>query len=576
VESRAWWLGGVAVGLGVIALSQPWTGFNSPDSEFYASFALYGADIADRAVEPAYYWTRLGYIAPVRALVSILGPWWGFGLWRALLIIMIVAAVMIVARKTGRSLVLATGLALFVGLNTVVLAYVGNTYLSGTIIAVTFLLLSLGVSYLSVSGARETELDGRPRWTIAAGSGLLLGWLLMLNPYALTLGLGMWLSIRFLVVWAVPTRRWQRLGIDALAGLTGTLVGFGVFWLAGLVIFPGRDWWGTYLEWNTRLDYTDFIGDATTWQRDTALIVVVLAIVASLVATVGHRRNWWAWAALVISVTNVLVTVVLMAVMPGPWLEAPHYVALLWPGALLSLALVFISLSPGHSEGRASYPWVYAAGIAITVPLIMWAGRFDGVLPLGVAWAIAGILVLALGLVAWLVRGRWNAVVAGALVVVMGAVFVSAQVWQNGRGLLGIYSQYPFRSAFVDFQFDDQFASRMDIQKWLLARTTRDDSIAIWADPAGLGREVAAMQMWGDYNLSTQEAQLSRETTTRLEQMRPTAVAMYAPDREQIEGFYASLPPWSLPSDLECTAAPYLGVGSGEIVACLTRLTWVG
>jgi hypothetical protein len=51
---------------------------------------------------------------------------------------------------------------------------------------------------------------------------------------------------------------------------------------------------------------------------------------------------------------------------------------------------------------------------------------------------------------------------------------------------------------------------------------------------------------------------------------------MYAPDRAQIDAFYASLPPWSLPSDVECASAPYLGVGTGEIVACITRLTWVG
>jgi hypothetical protein len=84
------------------------------------------------------------------------------------------------------------------------------------------------------------------------------------------------------------------------------------------------------------------------------------------------------------------------------------------------------------------------------------------------------------------------------------------------------------------------------------------------------------MQMWGDYNLVTPEATLTRDTTTRLEEMRPSVIAMYAPDRAQIDAFYASLPPWSLPSDVECASAPYLGVGTGQVVACITRLTWVG
>jgi hypothetical protein len=33
---------------------------------------------------------------------------------------------------------------------------------------------------------------------------------------------------------------------------------------------------------------------------------------------------------------------------------------------------------------------------------------------------------------------------------------------------------------------------------------------------------------------------------------------------------------WALPSELECTTEPYLGIGTGEVVACITRLTWVG
>lgn len=560
----------------IVLMTQTWTGFNSPDSEFYASLALYGSDVTDRAVEPGYYWTRLGYIAPVRVLVTTLGPWWGFGIWRVLLIVMIVAAVMAAVRIAGRSLQLAIALTAFVGLNTVVVAYLGNTYLTGTILALTFLLLALGVSYLGSAASRGVGPWGTPRWATAALSGALLGWLVMVNPYGFLLGAGMWGALRLVALWKIHTERARRLGVDAIALVSGGALGFGVFWLAGMVIFPGRSWWDTYVEWNARLDYVQFIGDATTWQRDTALIVVVVSVLASVIATVAQPRHRWAWAALAISVSNVVMTALIMAVMPGPWLEAPHYVALLWPGALMALTLTFTSLFPGTRSRRALYPGVLVAGIAVTVPSLVWAGRFDGVVSLSVAWGAAAVVVVALVVVAFAVRSRWNIGIAIALLIVMGAVFVSAQFWQNGRGLLGIYGQYPFRTAFVDFQHDDQFASRMKIQEWLLKRTQHSDSIAIWTDSDGLGREVAAMQIWGDYNLVTPEATLNRDTTSRLEDMRPSVIAMYAPDHTQIETLYSSLPPWSLPTDLECTTAPYLGVGTGEIVACLTRLTWIG
>ncbi len=104
--------------------SRHWAGFNSPDSEFYASLAIFGSEVTDRALEPAYYWTRLGFIAPVRALVTVLGPWHGFMLWRFLLIALFVASLYWLVRQSS-SQGLAAMVALFAALNTMLLSYVG-------------------------------------------------------------------------------------------------------------------------------------------------------------------------------------------------------------------------------------------------------------------------------------------------------------------------------------------------------------------------------------------------------------------------------------------------------------------
>lgn len=560
----------------VALVSQRWTGFTSPDSEFYASYALFGSAVADRAIEPAYTWTRLGYIAPVRGLTAVFGTWVGFEIWRVILLAMIVGSTYAIAHMAGRSRWLGSLLALAVGLNTVVLAFAGNTYLTGTIIAVTFVLIAIAVSQLGSAARRGLGIAGLPRWTTAFVSGLLAGWLIMLNPYAFLLGTGLWISVRTVVLIRLSEKRWRLLGIDAVAAAVGAVISFTGFWLAGLAIFPGRSWWDTYLEWNDRLDYTVFIGDATTWQRDTALLVVVLALVASIIAVIAQPRHRWAWAALALSTANIAITAVLMVVLTGPWLESPTYVAKLWPGALLSLVLVFVSMSPGTHEGKKLFDRWTAVAIAVSVPALMWSGRFDGVLPLSTAWILFAGLAALIGVLGWRVRGSWNAGVALLLLGSLGATFVAAQFLQNGRGLLGIYGQYPFRSAFVDFSFEDQMATKVAVQRWLLDNTQETDQIAIWTDPARLTADAAGMQLWGGFNLVTPDATLNRETTGRLEELRPSVVAMYAPDRAQIDDFYASLPPWSLPSEPECTTGPYLGVGTGEVVLCLTRLTWVG
>jgi hypothetical protein len=370
--------------------------------------------------------------------------------------------------------------------------------------------------------------------------------------------------------------RWKRLTVDVLAGSTGFALAFSAFLVAGAFIFPGSNWLATYLEWNSRLDYTVFIGDATTWQRDSALIVVVIAVIAAAIATISQPRHRWAWAALAVSLANIVVTIAMMVVFTGPWLETPTYVAKLWPAALMALVLVFTSMSPGTHEGKQLWQGVTIGGTAIAVPLLLWVGRFDGTLDYRIAWIVALAVMVLVVVTAWYVRGRWNVIAAIVLTLAMAATFVGAQLLQNGRGLLGSYGQYPFRSAFVDFSYGDQMAAKIAVQEWLLANTTREDTIMIWTDPQRLTADVAAMQLWGGDNLVSIDAALSRPDAERLELIKPSVIAMYAPDREQIHAFMAGLPPWSLPTEPACTSVPYLGVGTGEAIACITRLTWIG
>jgi len=565
-----------AIAAGISVASQSWSGFNSPDSEFYASLALFGSDVTDRAFEPAYTWTRLGYIAPARALVTVFGPWVGFEVWRCLLITLIVGSTYAAGTITGRSRVLAGSLSIFVGLNTVVLAFVGNTYLTGSAIAVMFALITVSLSFLGSHGSHGRGLLGTPRWTTGVLSGLLAGWLVMINPYAFILGGAIWGGVRITSLVLLRDDRIRRLTTDGVAGLAGAALSVAAFLAAGRSIFPGLNWWTTYLEWNSRLDYTVFIIDANTWQRDSALLIVVASVVISLVTVIVYPARRWAWAAITIGATNVTVTAILMISFTGPWLEAPTYIAKLWPASLISLALAFFTIAPGTRESRSSYRIVIVLGAMVTIPALLWSGRFDGTLSRAGAWLLASLMtVLVIGML-FLARRAWNRWVAVALSAAMLVTFVSAQILQNGRGLLGGYGQYPFRSAFVDFNYREQMESKINVQRWLIARTSPDDTIALWTDPQFLTADVAAMQLWGGYNIFTRDAELNRETTMRLEEIRPSVVALYAPDKTHIDTLYETLPPWALPSESECTQQPYLGVGTGEVGACLTRLTWVG
>ncbi|CAB4961521.1 MAG: hypothetical protein F2840_11110 [Actinobacteria bacterium] len=552
---------GISVFSAFLSGSRQWAGFNSPDSEFYASLALFGSDVTDRAIEPAYTWTRLGYIAPVRLLVTAGDPWVGFALWRFLLILVIVGSTYLLVKQASNR-VLAIGVALFASLNTMVLSYVGNPYLTGAIMAATTLFLALA-AWCNLG-------ESRARWLPGALSGVVAGWLVMLNPYALFLALSMWLAVRAVGLFTDHEQRLRRLLVDAGAAAVGFAVSIAGFLAAGAVIFPGRSWLGTYLDWNGRLDYASFISDPNIWTRDVTLFVPAAALIISLIALAATRANRWSLIASAIAGMNILFTWGYLLLVPGPWLEAPHYTAKLWPGALVSIGLAFAAIVGDRRLGPIAYLPIIAG-----VPLVLWAGRWEAQVTLNQGLLITGGFLLAFVLAAIAARGPSDALAA---LVVMGALVLiatGAQILQNGRGQLGIYGQYPFRAAYVDFNGELLMRAKVKAEEWVLEHTERTDRIAIWTDPDRAMSAVAAMQLWGKYNLITGNGELSREEVKALEILKPTAIAMYAPKREQIDTFWASLPAWALPTTPECTTVTYLGVGEPEPSVCVTHLTWL-
>lgn len=171
--------------------------------------------------------------------------------------------------------------------------------------------------------------------------------------------------------------------------------------------------------------------------------------------------------------------------------------AKLWPASLMALVLVFTSLSPGTHEGKPLWNRVTTGVVWVVVPSLLWSGRFDGLLAYQTGWFIGlGVLALVVA-AALLVRRSWNGSFALLLAFALGATFIGAHILQDGRALLGIYGQYPFRSAFVNFSYEDQIASEIAVQAWSLDRTDRSDSIAVWTNADRLTADVAAMQLWG-------------------------------------------------------------------------------
>lgn len=570
---------GVAALSGFFSGSRTWAGFNSPDSEFYATLALFGHDVTDRAIEPSYYWTRLGYIAPVRLLTTLLGPWAGFAAWRFILLWIIAFSVAwVVMRSSNRALGLIA--ALLATTNTMVLSYVGNTYVTGTVLAALSLVIAFGIWTITPGSC--------PPWLPAACTGMTLAWLAMLNPYGCLLGFALWLALRVIGLLSTrPTDQhrtpdWTALGRDiaAIAGFGSAT--FAGFLLVGRVMFREFEWFGTYLFWNSRLNQADFASDPLVWTHDVSLYVPMLAIAVAIVVGLISRWSRPAVVSLVLSCTNAGFAVAYLLVVPGPTLESSYYIAMLWPAALISLALSAAAISPTTLDPRGVLI-VLAIGIGATL-LAIRAGASQEPFPASTAtgWLLLWAGVFALAGLLWrrsqagISSGHW--VIAGcaaAGILALGGSMITAQYLQNGRGSIGWFSQYPFASAYVDFGAEDAMHSKVRVQQWLLGRTQPSDRIAIWTDPDRLLSAVAAMQLWGADNLVTGAATLGRDDLNRLQAMRPSIIAMYAPSRQQIDAFAASIPAWAQPSPLECIDVSLPDARVATSSACITRLDWL-
>jgi hypothetical protein len=307
----------ITVFTGLLSTSQRWAGLDTPDSSFYASLSLFGDEVTDRAPETSYYWTRLGVIVPNRLLTTLFGTWPGFGLYRMLLLLLIVAATYVTLRRFT-SIASAAFLATITSLSTVVLSYLGNPYLTGTVLAGTAVLIACAM------------FDSR--WA-AAIAGVTLGWLVMVNPPGVLLAGTIWLVLRLLA----------RTGIVHLLIAAGTtVVTFGLFLGAGRIVFPRMDWLGTYLDSNARLVYSDFASKDAVWLRDISLIVPVAILVTVFAVWLTHRDSVAAQRAFAISASSIAFMLVFSPLMGGIPLEAPMYQAMLWP--------------PAHRSGHSRHP----------------------------------------------------------------------------------------------------------------------------------------------------------------------------------------------------------------------------
>jgi hypothetical protein len=525
--------------IGLIA--QQWTGLDTPDSSFYFSLANFGSEVTDRAPIDSYYWTRLGVIAPTYFLTQVFGPWISYFIWRLLLLATIIAAIYVATRKFNATRNTSALLAGSLATSTVILSYLGNPYVTAT-------------AFAAIAITTTSALFTSKKATITGGAAL--GWLAMINPYAALLAGSIWLAITIQHHFAhKPSTKITQLVTKFTLAAVSAVITFGTFLLIGTQLFPGMNWFSTYLEWNAKLDYANFASKSPVWLTDPSLLVPLAMLVAIAI-------QWWrlkspaTQVALTISLTTLGFTLVFLPALAGITLEATIYTSMLWIPTSIALAITFAD--------RITTPiWITPIALVILITAGFQAIDFNGYI------AVAMAIIIT----AFLTATKCNTLIIVALVIFLSG----AQLIQNSRDQIGLYYSSPFAWAYQNNPIKLKLANSLKAQKWLINNTETTDQILTYVDGNWLGGDrdlyvAAAMQFWGE-NRSGVDSTIRPEDLERITATKPTVIALYGANKTNLELYAESLPKALNLGPLTCTDFDWPTAPKGESL-CLVSTNY--
>jgi hypothetical protein len=343
------------------------------------------------------------------------------------------------------------------------------------------------------------------------------------------------------------------------------------------------DWLGSYLD-AQQMTLSNFASPDAVWLRDISLLVPAAILVITIAAWLTNRRSIAAQQAFIISITSIAFMLVFSPMMGGIALEAPMYQAMLWPPALIALALATGSqLFQNNDDAQADQPSATRA-FAITAILGIAVIIGAGFIAPNFSFTVGLVVILALAAIVIATHNIHMPNKSIAIIVSLSAFLAGAQLLQNSRDDLGLYYLSPYSWAYASNPISEKIHTAVNSQEWLLENTTREDKILLWVDGPWVegDRELyvaAGMQLWGENRITLEPTLTDEYGITKLAEVKPTVLALYGKDMNAINNFWASIPRANDPSAPICYDYAWPADASSEFPTtqghtCLTKLTW--
>jgi hypothetical protein len=359
--------------------------------------------------------------------------------------------------------------------------------------------------------------------------------------------------------------------IKQLAAATATTIGsFAAFLAIGKLIFPTMNWFATYLD-AQQITLSNFSSDTAVWLQDISLLVPASVLIITIANWASNRHNVAAQQAFIISTTSATFMLIFNPMMGGIALEAPIYQAMLWPPALIALALAATSRMNDDVSSSKIPQLVAVLGIIAIVAAGYVAPGIELSVGVGIAVAITAVVI-------------FTPKTTTATIITVATFLAGAQLLQNSRDDLGLYYLSPYHWAYASNPIETKIRTAVNSQEWLLQNTADDDTILLWVDgPWTEGdRELyvaAGMQLWGE-NRVTLEPTLSGEFGLKqLNTVRPNVLALYGKSMDAVMTFWESIPKENDPTAPICYDYTWPPDSSSDFPTteghtCLTQLSW--
>ena len=534
-----------------------WVPPYSPDSQFYFGLSNFASDLTQHLTDPAYYWTRIGLIGPLHALINAVGYESAYLVWRCALLVLTVLPVYLLTKSSMGRLAASISVVI-VATNTTVLVTLADVYPSSAAIAGMSLLAGFGC----IAIVSETS---RARWIAAAVAGGAAGWLPAIHIGTVAVCVASSCCILLMLGVRFRLKAWT----PVLAFGVASLASFCIFLLWARLLFPGLDWWSANFDRVTQTNWDGYHEPDLNWLwTDPNLLVVPLALAVGLIALTRKssvRPVLVVSCALLAAVSAI--ALVQQFVFDGQNLQLPYYYSQLWPFALMVIALGAVSVCTDR--------WQTLGVLIACVVLLPLAGFSQ----FHFGWIPAGILIALIALLAFSVSvliTDMGIKIAGRIGVAAGVVvlLVSLQLLQNGlnSAVKLIISRQTPAAAFADYpDWGDYYEFTAQSLGWALEKSPPDERLVFWgggtmAILAGTYASADASMMRG-FGLSPNVAQLEF-----LKMNRPSYIVFTSDSQEYVHQFIRAIPVDSgQPTILECHD---FKVGQYAAASCIAKFRW--